>query len=293
MSDGAKISCMPLVNNLVMFADVPPKVVDIRDCTDHMDVGGKKDTKYLDGVMEEEIFKFDPERMYTIFFYFDESANVQNGTLRLWELYPRAYVFHGGKHVISIFFSDIAKIASIKVRMCAFIFFVSFSTIIFYCLNLKLLQLLILKFFRMYHVFGSDAAYGIYTQFIQKSVVHNNGKRIGLLRGSVTRFATYFYAMMRIVQIQAPLLATNHQAIFSYLGFNECVRSAVMDIENKTLYKALYTLLRSVYPAIQSLRCCYFNVPDMDKIYHLSNPTALSFERSCEMLNDDGLIGPI
>ena len=28
-------------------------------------MGGKKDAEYLAGVMEEEIFKFDPERMHT------------------------------------------------------------------------------------------------------------------------------------------------------------------------------------------------------------------------------------
>ena len=43
MSDGAKISRMPLVNNIIIFADVPPTVVDIHNCTDHIAVGGKKD----------------------------------------------------------------------------------------------------------------------------------------------------------------------------------------------------------------------------------------------------------
>ena len=121
------------------------------------------------------------------------------------------------------FFSDIAKIAPIKVCMCAFIFFVSFSSIILHCLILNLLQILILKVFRMYNAFGSGAAQVIYAQFIQKSGVHNNGKMIGLLRGDGTRFATYFYAMMRLVRLQAPLLATIHQAIFSDFNLNYCV----------------------------------------------------------------------
>ena len=43
MSDGATASCMPLVNNLVMCADVPPTVVDIHDFTDNMYTGDKKD----------------------------------------------------------------------------------------------------------------------------------------------------------------------------------------------------------------------------------------------------------
>ena len=96
MSDGAKIYRLPLVNNLIMCDDVPPTVVDIHDCTCHMAAGGKKDAKYLAGVM-------DPERMHTDVFYFDGAANVQKGGLRLCALYPRAYLFHCGEHVISIF----------------------------------------------------------------------------------------------------------------------------------------------------------------------------------------------
>ena len=111
-----------------------------------------------------------------IFFHFDGAANVQNGGLRLCTLYPRTYIFYGGEDVISLFFSDIAKIAPIKVRMCAFIFFASLSRIILYCITLNLLQILIIKLFRMYNMFGSGAAHGIYTHFIQQSDVHDNGK---------------------------------------------------------------------------------------------------------------------
>ena len=63
-------------------------------------------------------------------------------------------------------------------------------------------------------MFGSGAAQGIYAQFIQLSGAHNNRKRVVLLRGAGNRFATYFYAMMHLVRLQDPLLATIHQAIF-------------------------------------------------------------------------------
>ena len=62
----------------------------------------------------------------------------------------------------------------------------------------------------MYNVFGSGAAHGISEQFIQQSGVHNNRNRIGIIRGAVTRFATYFYVMMRLVCLQDPVLATIH-----------------------------------------------------------------------------------
>ena len=231
-----------------------------------MAAGGKKDAGYLAGVMEEEIFKFDPERIHTDVLYFDGAANVQKCGLRLCGLYPRAYLFHGRELVISLFFSDITKIAFIKVPICDFIFFVSFSTILLYCLTLNLLKIIIIKVCRMYNVFGSGAEHGIYAQLIQNSGVHNNGKRIGLLRGAGTRFLTYFYAMMHLVCLQATLLATIYQSIFSDINFNDHVRSSVMDIKNKTFWKDLYTLLIYLYPVIRALRYCDSNVSAMEKI---------------------------
>ena len=99
--------------------------------------------------------------------------------------------------------------------------------------------------------------------------------------------------MMRLVRLQDPLLVTIHQAIFSDINFNDRVLYAVMDIGNKTFWKALYTFLRSVYPFIRALRCFDSNVPAMEKIYHLSKHTTLAIGRSCEMLNDDDLFGYI
>ena len=171
---------------------------------------------------------------YIPIFIFLWSSQCSKGGLRFCAFYPRAYVFHCGEHVISLFFSDIAKIAYIKVRMYAFIFFVSFSTIILYCLTLNLLQILIRQVCRMYNVFDSGAAHGIYAQFTQKSGFHNKRKRIVLLRGAGTRSAAYFYAMMRIVRLQDPLLATICQAIFSDINLNDRVQSAVIYIKNKT-----------------------------------------------------------
>ena len=57
----------------------------------------------MSGLTEEDILKFNLERMHANVFYFDVAANVQKGGLRLCALYPRAYLFHCGEHVISIF----------------------------------------------------------------------------------------------------------------------------------------------------------------------------------------------
>ena len=99
--------------------------------------------------------------------------------------------------------------------------------------------------------------------------------------------------MMRLVCLQDSLLATIHQSIFSNLNLNDRVRSAIMDIENKTFWKAIYILLRSVYLAIRDLRYCDSNMPTMDNIFHLYNRITLAIQSSCDILNDDDLFGPI
>ena len=126
MSDGTTNSLMTLVNDLVMCDDVPPAVVVIHDCTDHMAAGGKKDAKYLAGVMGEEIFKFDSERMNTDFFYFDGAANVQKGGLRLCALYPRADVFMSGITLFHYFFLIMQRYQPLR-YVCVPLFFLSIS----------------------------------------------------------------------------------------------------------------------------------------------------------------------
>ena len=48
-------------------------------------------------------------------FYFDGASNVQKAGDVLMARFPRSFCFHGGEHVVSLFFSSIAKIKPIKV----------------------------------------------------------------------------------------------------------------------------------------------------------------------------------
>ena len=48
-------------------------------------------------------------------FYFDGAANVQKAGDVLMAKFPRSCCFHGGEHVVSLFFSSITKIKPIKV----------------------------------------------------------------------------------------------------------------------------------------------------------------------------------
>jgi hypothetical protein len=120
LSDGATIARMPLINVLGLCADTPPVCADIKDCSGHMSVGGKKDAQYIAELLEDIIEPYDPEKTRSTLFWFDGASNVQKAGKILEAKFPRSYSLHGGEHVVSLFFSDIAKILEIKVIDCLF-----------------------------------------------------------------------------------------------------------------------------------------------------------------------------
>ena len=83
-----------------------------------------------------------------------------------------------------------------------------------------------------------------------QSALANGGRRVGLLHGASTRMVSWFYAMMRIIRHRNVLLATIHTTKFHELSKNDRVRGAVFDVENPLFFKALFVLLRAVFPAI-------------------------------------------
>ncbi len=124
-----------------------------------------------------------------------------------------------------------------------------------------------------------------------QSALANAGRRVGLLRGASTRMASWFYAMMRILRHRNVLLATIHTTKFRDLSKNDRVQGAVFDIEDPLFFKALFVLLRAVFPAIRALRYSDSNTPMMDKIYFPSKRTVLSLTSSIDALNNPDLFG--
>jgi hypothetical protein len=165
--DGATVRRMALLKILAMCANTPPIIVSIQDSTTHMQDGGKKDASYIASLFSNEVIKFDPQSSFTDVFFFDGASNLQKAGKILMAKFPRTYCFHGGEHVVSLFFSSIAKIKPIK--------------------------LLILKTCMFYNVFGSGANHAIHAQFIAQSALANKGKQgvysvvlaLGLLVGSM------------------------------------------------------------------------------------------------------------
>jgi hypothetical protein len=115
MGDGATIHRMPLLNVLATSGSIPPITVGIVDCTEHMAAGGKKDASYIADIFEDKVEEYDPTHTLTDIFYFDGASNVQKAGLVLEAKYPRTFCFHGGEHVVSLFFTSLSKIKPIKV----------------------------------------------------------------------------------------------------------------------------------------------------------------------------------
>jgi hypothetical protein len=65
------------------------------------------------------MMEYNPLKICTDVFYFDVASNVQKAGEVLMARFPHSFCFHGGKHVVSLFFSSITKIKLVKV-CCVF-----------------------------------------------------------------------------------------------------------------------------------------------------------------------------
>ena len=141
----------------------------------------------------------------------------------------------------------------------------------------------------MYNIFGSGSTHAAHAQLMLQSAVDNDGKKIGLSRGATSRMASWFYSMMRMLRLRNTLEATIAQKKFRELMLNQKQKLAVADIVNPLFWKAVFTLLRAVFPALRCLRYCDTNTPTMDKIALLAYRTRVALECAIETLNDRAL----
>ena len=80
-----------------------------------MEAGGKKDATFIAELFDLKVLEYDPQLLCADVFYFDGASNVQKAGEILMAKFPRSFCFHGGEHVVSVFFSSIAKIKPVKV----------------------------------------------------------------------------------------------------------------------------------------------------------------------------------
>ncbi len=112
---GTTVHHTPLLNILCICGEQPPAVLRIEDCTTHMVDRGTKNVSYIADLFWGAIEQVDIDGTLLTCVYFDEAKNVQKVGDVITAAYPRAFSFHGGEHVMSLFFSNIAQIVQIRV----------------------------------------------------------------------------------------------------------------------------------------------------------------------------------
>jgi Protein of unknown function (DUF 659) len=254
LGDGATVRGMPLMNVLVTTPSTNA-VLDIIDCTDRMEDGAKKDAKYIADMFQEHIDKLDPHGVHLNAVLFDGASNVQKAGRLIEAKYPQVSVLHGIEHCISLFFADVSRLA--------------------WC------QFVIINYRRLYRVFGSGSMHAPYAIFRKTAQIFNGGVKIGLIRAADTRMAGYFYALHRMLRLRPALEATVASAEFLGLKLSKAVvTKAVAFVNDKDMWKALYCLLRCLFPALRVLRLADRSDPGFDSLYYFIRRTDLSLEWS-------------
>jgi hypothetical protein len=81
-------------------------------------------------------------------------------------------------------------------------------------------------------------------------------------------------------------MSTVHAAQFKEVDKSDVVSATIKDINDPKFFKAMYIVLRAVYPAIRVLRYCNKREQCMDKLYYLTSCATDAINRSKELLND-------
>jgi hypothetical protein len=141
------------------------------DCTSEMAKGGKKDAKYIGGLLKPIISRIeqtkDPNNQKTDhrgvvdLVLFDGAINVQNAGKLVSITYPRITIVHGAEHVVSLFFKDM--FTKVPVFKCL----TQFSK-------------------RCRNIFGSTC-HDPHAIFKKHSIMHNNCIYIGFIKISKCR----------------------------------------------------------------------------------------------------------
>jgi hypothetical protein len=107
--DDATITNIPLINILATSPNNLFALLEIVDCTDQMAKGGKKDAKYLLGIVRPLVRWLETRAKSNIvdLIMFDSTSNVQLAPKIVARYHPRITVCHGAEHVVSLFFSDV------------------------------------------------------------------------------------------------------------------------------------------------------------------------------------------
>jgi hypothetical protein len=179
--DGATVKKKPLINILASGAYLHTAVLEIVDCTLHMERGGKKDARHIASLFRPHIDKFESEFPNSVdYVTFDGAGSVQKAGDILAAHYPRIVVTHGAEHVVALYFDDMFKLPILS----------TFN---------KLQK-------RAYAVLGSGAMHAPHAIFMKFSKMQNGGRNIGLYRAAGNRMGGAAIGLMRFLRLKSSVI---------------------------------------------------------------------------------------
>jgi hypothetical protein len=259
-ADGATIAKTPFINILASGALKTNACLDIHDCTGHMEEGGKKDAQYIYELMMKHIGNIDPKKNLVDMVIFDGASNMQKAGQMLEKACPKITCVHGGEHVVSLFFSDVAKtsIGKMLIRLCR----------------------------KFYKWFGGrhHSAYALFMQF---SYEFNDGKAIGLIRPADTRMGGYWIAWTRIYRLKPAFEAMVASKKFQELKKDQRPPLEVIQLlKNDEFWRHLNWFLSAMHGPLRILRYCDMKSPIMDKLYYLGCQATKDLQSKVKAFND-------
>ena len=240
--DGATIKSMPLLNIMAYGVHAPAVILDIVDCTGHVSAGKKKDGPFVAREFVTHMQVLDPNKSKFDAGFFDGASDVGLAGRIIEARFPKCTAMHGAEHVVSLFFSDLAKIPLIND---------------------------VIKIYQqhLYAFFGSGARHKEHGMFIKHATNHNNGRKIGLLRASACRMGGYFIALLRMIRQKPAFESLVISPEFRELNVG---RIQVELLRNADWWRFCTLLCKTVFPALLLLRLTDNQHAAMDKLlYHV------------------------
>ena len=102
LGDGATISRVPLLNNLVSGKNLPVAVLELVDCKGHLAYGGGKNGIFICNRFLDHFKIIDPHKSIIDVIMFDGASNVELAGELLKIDYPKITIMRGFEHTVSL-----------------------------------------------------------------------------------------------------------------------------------------------------------------------------------------------
>jgi hypothetical protein len=171
--------------------------------------------------------KLDQKKEVVDMVIFDGAANVQKAGKILEVDYPLVTCVHGVEHVVSLFFSDVAKTATGR---------------------------MLVKFYSLlYHWFGGTK-HSLYSIFMATSQ-RINGEKIGLIRPAGTRMGGYWIVYTRAYPLKDVFIAMINDPTYKALKKDQLPPFEFSEVLNDAhFWDHLANFLKAMYAPLRLLR---------------------------------------